>query len=134
MYGAGTISGMIVVGNPFVQPVSARKFWENWVDIYRDIAAYGTKVPFKLYPECPGLLPCGDYADFNIINWLTDPRGDQWRLTYYSRSHGFFDLGPISLIDFVLELLTGTHKLPNHVMSNILVSTPRQFEPGATFS
>src|SRR5689334_2590115 len=70
-YGAGTISGMIVVGNPFVQPVSPRKFWENWVDIYRDIAAYGTDVPFELYPACPGLLPCGDYADFNIINWLT---------------------------------------------------------------
>jgi hypothetical protein len=133
-YGAGTISGLIVVGNPFVQPVSPRKFWENWVDIYRDIVSYGVEIPFKLYPEHPGLLPCGDYADVNIINWLTNQDKQPCDLIFYSRSAGFFNLGRITLTRFIVQLLTGSTALPTSAVTNVLLTKPRQFMPGAAFA
>lgn len=113
LYGAGTISGMISIGAPFIQPVPARKFWENWVDIYNDIENYGTEVPFDLYPTIPGLLPCGHYADVNIINWLTHNSQPQWRIIFYSHSKGFFDLGTTSLTQFLLSMLTDINTLPD---------------------
>ncbi|VTS08194.1 Uncharacterized protein OS=Streptosporangium roseum (strain ATCC 12428 / DSM 43021 / JCM 3005 / NI 9100) GN=Sros_9077 PE=4 SV=1: SUKH_6 [Tuwongella immobilis] len=128
-YGAGVISGTILIGNPFVRPVPARAFWENWVDIYRDIAKYGTKISYDLYPDCPGLLPCGSYADVNIINWLTDTSPDRWKLIYFSHSAGFFDLETISLAQFLVQLLTGTTTLPSNVMSPRLAAQPKYFLP-----
>lgn len=133
-YGAGTISGLIVVGNPFVQPVTPRKFWQNWVDIYRDIAAYGTKILYDLYPDCPGLLPCGDYADFDIINWLTGKDANDSELIYYSRSEGFFNLGRTTLTQFLVQLLTGSTALPCNVVTNVLLAKRKEFMPGAAFA
>ena len=133
-YGAGSISGMIAVGNPFIQPVSARRFWENWVDIYRDIAANGTEVPYQLYPAKPGLMPIGHYADFNIINWLAGNDANDAELVFYTRSDGFFNLGQITMTRFIIQLLTGATTLPKRVTSTDLFCRKTiEFVPGATF-
>jgi hypothetical protein len=134
IYGAGTISGMVSVGNPFIQPVSARRFWENWVDIYRDIAANGTDVPYDLYPAKSGLLPVANYADFNIINWLVGNDANEADLVFYTRSDGFFNLGHITMTRFIIQLLTGATALPKRVASSdLFCRSPIEFRSGATF-
>lgn len=129
LYGSGSISRIIVVGNPFLRAISARRYWENWVDIYRDKASYGIEIPYDLYPNCPGLLPCGSYLDSDIINWLTDKDLNQWRLLYYGRGQGFFDLGSTSLTEFLVQVLTGTAPLPRDVLSSPFPVQPPRFIP-----
>ncbi|MHC2066873.1 SMI1/KNR4 family protein [Bremerella sp. T1] len=135
LYGSGTISGMISIGNPFIQPVSAQTFWLNWVDIYRDIENYGTEVPFDLYPARPALLPCGNYADVNILNWLTNESQAEWRIIYYSHSKGFFDLGKTTLTSVLLSLLTDVSDLPDGMVDqDPLYGKQPEFIPGFRMS
>jgi hypothetical protein len=125
LYGTGTISGMIQVGDPFIQPVTAKRYWENWVDFYRCIQDFETKIPYKLFPDRPGLLPCATYADMNIINWLVAGNIGQWKLILYHSSGTCYDLGFISLVDFLCELITNTTALPPRVVSRDIFACRR---------
>jgi hypothetical protein len=87
-----------------------------------------------LYSICPGLLPCGDYADVNIINWFGGKDANDSELVYYSRSEGFFNLGRITLTRFIIQLLTGSTGLPHSAVTNVLAIKPKVFIPGATFA
>jgi hypothetical protein len=127
IYGAGVLCRLISIPSPFVRPVTASKFWTDWVDFYRDLASYGVDIPYDLFPACPGLLPCGNYADSNNINWLTAPASEKWQLVYYSRSDGFIDIGPISLADFVVRIITGSTGLPARLFPGAIPAEDRFF-------
>jgi hypothetical protein len=133
IYGAGRFCRMISIASPFVRPISALKFWTDWVDFYRDLTSYGVDVPYDLFPACPGLLPCGSYTDSNNINWLTAPAGEKWRLIYYSRSDGFIDVGPTSLADFVVRIITGSTGLPERLFPAAIPVEDRFFTPFSGF-
>lgn len=127
-YGVGDFCNAICIASPFVRPISAFKFWTDWVDFYNDLASYGNDVPYELFPKTPGLLPCGNYCDSDNINWLTAPALEDWRLIYYSRSAGFIDIGETTLVDFVISVIEGNSILPKRIIPS-LPKEHRYFTP-----
>jgi hypothetical protein len=109
-YGTGLFARFYIIYNPFstsewsnleicVERLCSqeREFKRDWPD----------RVPFPIYPECPGLLPWGGDENGNYYYWLTDGRPDSWQVVSDEvRGEGFREYGRC-MTDFLCDVMTG---------------------------
>ena len=75
-------------------PLSWSNIRDSWADrasIFRDWADAGVEVPYPVFPDFEGLLPCVTLSDVNSFCWLTRGSPDNWPIVYFDRDYGFFE-------------------------------------------
>jgi hypothetical protein len=133
-YGAGAFCSYLLIHSPFLfkvppwtEIVSPKVGWTWWSGIYSDWDPSSPKLKFGVYPEVPGLLPCGLYGDIDVLGWLTDEQPDKWYVVYFSRQ-GLFELKGIGFLDFLLGSLEGKIPLPASVFGKEIQKAPRIYK------
>jgi hypothetical protein len=109
-YGTGLFASFYRIYNPF----SAAKWINLSISIQRDCESvreikrnWPDRVPYRIYPDHPGLLPFGNDENGNNYYWLTEGRPDSWPVVQDEvrgdgvRQHDF------CMTDFLCEVLTG---------------------------
>ncbi len=121
----------ILVAHPLTWS-NVRDAWSQRASHYHAWADAGFDVPYPIFPDFEGLLPCAMISDVNRINWLTRGAPQHWPVVYFDRDYGFFqdELNGLSFVDFFLEIVTGTSELMKQVGCHFK-SAPR-FESSAT--
>jgi hypothetical protein len=80
-FGTGYIGEFIWIFNPFAQKNSLNFMQQIRIrlDALKEIEQQiPTDVPFKLFPEKGGLLPCGATGNGDCLFWLTEGDPDKW--------------------------------------------------------
>jgi SUKH superfamily protein len=109
-YGTGQFANFYLIYNPFsvsewvnlhacVERVCKmeREFKREWPEM----------VPYKIFPDGPGLLPWGSDDNGNYYYWLTEGPADSWQVvSNESRGEGFREYGRC-MTDFLCGILTG---------------------------
>jgi hypothetical protein len=126
IYGAGVLCDLFEIVSPFQLIDPPRDFWVNWAGFYKSMEMHGEHIPYPVYPESPGLLPCGSYGTVDVINWHTCGDPDDWPIVYYDRDYGFFQTQQ-GLVAFLLSALQGQPQLPQSMMSARDFSLPFSF-------
>ena len=127
IYGSGMINGCLDVQSPFGIKTDAREWWLNWVDVYACDAKF-RPISYPIFPEPGGLLPFGTLGDMDILNWRTVGESDQWPFVYYHRTEGFFEIGGLTAVDFVLEAVTRRSPLLARLRTDSVFGPPCDFE------
>ena len=126
-YGSGTLCTYFYIVSPFELLDPPRAYWANWASFYKDMAELGEVIPYPFYPSVPGLFPIGTYGDVDILNWLTAGEPENWSFVYYDRTEGFFDLGNIGFVQFLVSVLRGESGLPTAALGTHVLSKPFVF-------
>jgi hypothetical protein len=109
-YGSGLFAQFYRVYNPF----AASEFTALAPSVERVCAAvretkrdWPDSVPYRVYPDSPGLLPWGNDENGNDYYWLTEGPPDSWLvLSDEGRGEGFREYGRC-MTDFLAEVLLG---------------------------
>jgi hypothetical protein len=126
-YGSGIV-GALEIQNPFHRPTNYHQWWSDWASRYEDLAKY-EPIPYPLFPEPGGLLPFGTLGDVDTLNWLTTGTPDKWPFVYHDRAEGFFEIKPLTAVEFILEAVTQRSPLLIHLRSESAFAPPCFFEP-----
>jgi hypothetical protein len=133
VYGAGCIGRFLVIHSPFLWVAhgrDVRQAWISWASMYQDFAEYGgVEVVYSVFPQLGGLLPFGSLADSHVLNWLTVGGPERWPFVYYHRDKGFFEIKGLSVVEFILEAVTGRSPLLILTGSGSLFAPPGVFRP-----
>jgi uncharacterized protein len=110
-YGSGCFrprgfTNVLRIFNPF-----SRRFLKTVRDdcrVYRRLKRIegNDYIPYAIYPEKPGLLPCGTGEGRRALFWLTEGPPEQWPLVLLTPEHHFHHF-KMSLIDFLVRLFSG---------------------------
>ena len=109
-YGTVCIADFIYVFNPIsknrnVNLVEMRDQVLNGFRYLRD--KYGaSEVPFPLYPEPGGLLPCGTTDNGNTLFWLTDGSPENWPLIVSAPRDARYEKFDMTLTEFMTKILS----------------------------
>lgn len=60
---------------------------------------------FGIYPENPGLLGFGSYADKDTVAWNTVGSPEEWPIVFHDPETGFHELKGVGFLDFVISVL-----------------------------
>lgn len=112
-YGTGQFARFYLVFNPF--SIS------EWVNLFTCVKRlcnaeseikrhWPDTVPYRIYPERPGLLPWGCDENGNYYFWLTAGPADTWQvISDEVRGEGFREYGRC-MTDFLHDVLSGKTK------------------------
>ncbi|MCA8992127.1 MAG: SMI1/KNR4 family protein [Planctomycetaceae bacterium] len=108
---------------------NVRNSWSQRASHFRAWLDAGFNVPYPIFPEFEGLLPCAIVSDVNRINWLTRGSSENWPLVYFDRDHGYFEveLKGLTFVEFLVDIVTGRSELMKRV--NCEFTSPPEFEP-----
>jgi hypothetical protein len=109
-YGSGTFgaegfSGLLTVYNPFSPAYVARV--RSWIDTFRRYkrAESDKRFPYDLYPDRPGLLPCGS-GERRALFWFVEGAPDEWPLVLQTPDDRFRRF-EVPLAEFLVLLFSG---------------------------
>ncbi len=109
-YGTGLFAKLYIIYNPFSAIKAANLYaqietvCQQEREFKRD---FPEAVPYRVYPERPGILPWGGDENGNYYYWLTDGIPDSWQvISDEVRGDGFQEHSRC-MTDFLYEVLTG---------------------------
>ena len=97
--GAAFRSGLLITS--YLRPSGANQWANGFGSLFH---SFGT-IPYGVYPNDPGLLGFGSYADKDTIAWDATIRTDMWSIVYHDPETGFHNLGELNFIQFVISIL-----------------------------
>ena len=110
-YGSGLFARIYVVYNPFADSEHVSCLYssvQKTCQWERDFKKEAPEcVPYKIYPERPGLLPWANDDMGNEYFWFTDGAPDTWMvISNEVRGEGYREYGR-RMTDFLCDVLTG---------------------------
>jgi hypothetical protein len=110
-YGSGTIGELRVwVFDPFAADPMHRlnAQAEAIFRAYRTLTHGGYELPYPLFPESDGLLPCGSTGNGDYLHWRTKGTPNRWTVVVWQCAEvEFQDLAPRGLVAFLADLVAG---------------------------
>jgi len=73
----------------------------------REAFAEYEELPYPMWPEPGGLLPCGDSDFGDVFFWLTRGAPNEWTVAFWDRGMQEFELFDCDLTDFLAGVVTG---------------------------
>ena len=129
LYGSGIFCSLIDIINPLENDNDALSPWMSAINL---LQAWKKTDPngcqYSLFPDSPGLLPCGSYGDVNLISWYTTGEPNDWSIVYFGRGFGCHLLDRVSLTQFLVDFLEGRSPLVPSIMGQV-GKVPRVFKP-----
>jgi hypothetical protein len=109
-YGTGTFAAFYVIYNPFssIEAANLLAKVETLCQQEREFKRdFPQAVPYRIYPERPGLLPWGGDENGNYYYWFTNGAPGAWKvISNEVRGDGFQEHGRC-MTDFLCDVLTG---------------------------
>jgi hypothetical protein len=65
------------------------------------LRAWEEEVPYRVYPEVPGLLPWGSDDNGYTLYWLTDGPPDKWPVLFRSPHEAYFEQFDLSMTSYL---------------------------------
>lgn len=105
-FGTDEFSGLLEVFNPFSGVfIEQVKHWSGiWSKTKQ--AEGEDYIPYGIYTQSPGLLPCGRGEGRRVLFWLTEGDSDKWPLILWPPEKTFHQFN-IPLATFLVRLFTG---------------------------
>ncbi len=105
-YGSGMFSDTLIIHNPFDPDYTSQV--EEVSRCYRELkqAEGDAVIPYRVYPDRPGLLLCGSEVNGGMIFWLTEGEPDQWPLVLMTCDFQF-ERRDESLTSFLAQVFSG---------------------------
>ncbi|VTS04824.1 SMI1/KNR4 family protein [Tuwongella immobilis] len=103
--GEAFCSGLIIAS--YLGPAKPSERAKGFSAYFQDVEA----IEFGIYPETPGLLGFGSYADKDTIAWNTVGSPEEWPIVFHDPESGFHELKDVSLLDFVISMLEESGQL-----------------------
>jgi len=137
-YGTGRFASFYLVYNPF----SVCK----WLNLHQQVEQlcqqerefkkeFPSAIPYKLFPDRPGLLPWAGDENGNYYYWLTEGPPDSWLvISQEGRGEGFREYGRC-MTDFFCDVFTGKidalcgeYPKPEHLVFKLIDSREKADE------
>jgi SUKH superfamily protein len=111
-YGSGAIDSYLTVFDTHRYAENDIAFWtlcQATLEEYRSVRLQTQyQVPFPIFPEPEGLVPCGLIKNGHSINWLTKGSPDDWTIVFYDWDHVQFTHFDMCLVDFIFGWIRGS--------------------------
>lgn len=117
-------SGLLITS--FFRPAPAAKLAYAAGDYLRTL----DNLTYPVYPDVPGLLGFGAYADEDTISWYTEGPPDEWSIVYHDVETGLHEIKQVGILQLTVSVLEETSVL--HQMGVIKkgeMQGPHSFAP-----
>lgn len=108
IYGTGAIDGFLWILNPFSKTGYLNLVEEGRAKLKSLKALRNEIVPYPLYPEPNGLLPCGVSDNGDVIFWRCSGDPSEWNLVLNEGRGPRWREYKVSLADFLTRLISRT--------------------------
>lgn len=109
----------------FLRPVSADLLAKSAGAYF-----YGrTDIEYDIYPNNPGLLGIGSYADVNVIAWHTVGGANEWNIVYIDAETGTYELERFAIDALIVSFLELTFLRETGLFSGNSMEGPHTFRP-----
>jgi SMI1-KNR4 cell-wall len=109
-YGSGLLANFIRVFNPYSNDeyISLIPSINRICAIRRQLKEleWDEEVPFLIFPESPGIMPCGNDENGNTLYWLTDGEPDEWTIVLGAGRSRNWERFDFDLTSFLCKALT----------------------------
>lgn len=126
-YGSGRFCGFLSILNPLSPDFESAVTY--LLEVLRDVKE-SRRYSYGVFPDRPGLLPCGGDENGNMLHWLTEGDAEDWPVVLESHE-GELERFDMCLTTFLSKVFTNSIR-PKHVWNSPFTSEERKFVPKTT--
>jgi hypothetical protein len=105
-YGSGAVDGFLWILNPFAKNHHLNLIHEGRAKLEALAALIHETVPYPLYPNPNGLLPCAVTDNGDVMFWICSGHPSEWNLAINEGRGPRWREYKLSLTDFLIRLIS----------------------------
>lgn len=111
-YGSGQFLGSLYILNPFSPKYEPRILAKS--QLFNELRSDPELewLPFDIWPQVPGILPCGGLDSGDMIHWLTEGPSNEWPLVLHDPKEHEFQVVRRPITGMLADFFSGRAQYP----------------------